>query len=70
MVTVQPEITAQTKAKELFDKAKSEGLILRAFMLIVMDELNILRDLHSLAPRTKVQLRNAIRNKIDSGAAD
>ena len=40
--------------------------ILRAFMLIVLDELNILRGNDGLADRTVAQLRNAIRGKLGS----
>lgn len=36
---------------------------LRRFALIMMDEINILRNEHSLAPRTIAQLKNAMRNK-------
>ena len=55
---------------DLLDKknAKAEVTdrkVLRAFMLIVMDEINILRDEHGLAPRTADQLSTAIQNRID-----
>ena len=40
--------------------------ILRSFMLIVLDELNILRGNDGLADRTVAQLRNAIRGKLGS----
>lgn len=38
--------------------------ILRAFMLLVLDEVNALRQAAGLQPRTAQQLRNAIRNKL------
>ena len=40
--------------------------VLRAFMLVVLDELNTLRAQHSLAARTTAQLRNAVRAKLGS----
>ncbi len=40
--------------------------ITRAFMLVVLDEINLLRQQHALAERTVSQLRNAIRNKLGS----
>ncbi len=38
--------------------------VLRAFAKLLVTELNILRALHSLPPRTFDQLRTAIRNEI------
>jgi len=40
--------------------------ILRAFMLIVIDELNILRSNDGLADRTTAQLKSAIRSRLGS----
>lgn len=40
--------------------------IIRAFMLIVLDEVNLLRTQHGLSERTVQQLRNAIRDKLGS----
>ncbi len=37
---------------------------LRAFALVVLDEINTLRSQHSLAARTIAQLKNAMRNKL------
>ena len=38
----------------------------RAFALIVMDEINILRGQHGLPLRTAAQLKNALRNRLDT----
>ena len=38
----------------------------RAFALIVMDELNVLRAQHGLADRTPAQLKSAIRARLDT----
>jgi len=38
--------------------------MLKAFAEIIMDELNILRDQHGLAPRTMAQLKTAMKNKL------
>ena len=40
--------------------------IIRAFMLIVLDEVNTLRVAAGLAERTETQLRTAIRNRLGS----
>lgn len=37
----------------------------RAFALVVLDEINLLRAEHALAPRTAAQLKTAVRNKLD-----
>lgn len=44
----------------VFDKT------LKAFALVVLDEINILRGKHSLANRTKSQLNTAVKNKYDT----
>jgi len=46
------------------------GMITRALALVVLDEVNILRSQHALAPRTAAQLKGAIKNKITSKDAD
>lgn len=38
--------------------------VLRAFVTVVLDELNILREAAGLSPRTIEQLRRAIKNKM------
>ena len=40
--------------------------VLKAFALIVLDEINVLRGQHGLAARTPVQLVNAIKGKVDT----
>jgi hypothetical protein len=45
---------------EIYDRIR----ILRAFALVVLDEINILRAQHSLSARTAEQLRTAIKNKL------
>ena len=37
---------------------------LRAFALAMLDEINLLRDQHSLAARTATQLKNAVKAKL------
>ncbi len=66
-----PQLTFRRQAKEALDKQASdtEGLI-RALALVVLDEINILRGQHLMAPRTADQLRNAIKGKITAGDAD
>ena len=36
----------------------------RAFMLVVLDEINVLRSAAALSARTEQQLRTAVRNKL------
>lgn len=60
-------ITAsKADAKVIVDKVDRYGRMLRAFAEVMVDEISILRAQHSLAPRTLVQLRNAINAKIDA----
>jgi len=58
-------------AKAALDDAEERTyLLVRALALVTLDEINLLRGQHSLAPRTATQLRNAIKNKLDNGDAD
>ncbi len=60
---LQAEIDAESeRVRNTFDD--DERRLLRAFAELLVDELNTLRALHSLAPRTPAQLRTAIRNKV------
>lgn len=56
-------LSQKEQAKRDFDAQK----VFVAFAKLLMKELNILRGQHGLAPRTFAQLRNALRNEIDSG---
>ena len=69
-VRSNPALIKRRQAKEYIDEQNHQAQVTRAFRLLVMDELNILRAEHGLAPRTAVQLRNAIKNKITAGDAD
>lgn len=40
--------------------------LMRAFALVMLDEINLLRAQHQLAPRTPQQLKNAVRAKLGS----
>ena len=66
-----PILTLRREAQEALDAQNSriEALI-RAFALVMVDEINLLRTEHSLADRTAAQLRTAIKNKIAAGEAD
>ena len=48
--------------KERYNAEKS----LKALALIVMDEINVLRALHSLSDRTPAQIKTAFNNKVDT----
>lgn len=61
---------AELDAIEAADNDAGDGNYLddprvRAFLTILLDELNLLRQLHGLAPRTPAQARAAIKAKID-----
>ncbi len=57
-------------AKVQFDGFDVSPLVLRAFADVVKGEINTLRALHSLPPRSLAQLRTAIAARIDSGDVD
>ena len=63
-------LTLRKKASDLLDKVNDSEALLRALVLVMVDEINILRAEHSLADRTAVQVRTAIKNKLNSGDAD
>jgi len=54
--TASPQLDAQHTLDDLPIWAK-------ALALVIMDELNILRGQHALAPRTQAQLITAMKNK-------
>ena len=55
-----------TQRDDLADEIEELESYSRAFALIVMDEINILRAQHGLADRTPAQLKNALRNRLDT----
>lgn len=57
------ELANKEDAKQEFDAQK----VLVAFARLLIKELNELRALHGLPDRTFTQLRNAMRNEIDTG---
>ena len=56
-------IAARDAVANGIDALESYG---RAFALVIMDEINILRGQHGLADRTPAQLKSALRNKLDT----
>lgn len=68
----QANIDAATAAAQVLlrkESGKSEfdsRRVLVALAELLVDEFNVLRAIEGLPPRTFAQLRNAIRNKIDS----
>lgn len=58
---------AATDADRTAEKARlTTERVLRAFALVVMDEINLLRAQHGLADRTASRLLNAITAKVDT----
>lgn len=64
-------IRAQALAQFLTSTAPSDKL-LRAVLLVILDEVNVIRALPALAqtPRTVNQFKSAVQTKLNSGAAD
>ena len=65
-VDAQLAADALTKNRESEKTRYDDEKSLEALALIVMDELNILRALHSLPARTPAQIKTAFRNKVDT----
>ncbi len=63
-------LETRSDVKKTIDNGSDEGVRLRAALLVIMEEMNIRRQQPGLADRTVTQLKNAIKSKIDSGAAD
>jgi hypothetical protein len=67
------EITAVLRSaaiRIISTEADGQAKVLRAVLLVIMDELNILRNLHSLPPRIATQIKTAVQQKINSGDSD
>ena len=62
--------TAVTLALRESSKVELNRQHMRAFVEILIDEINALRGQHGLQPRTIQQFKNALNNKIDSGDLD
>jgi len=51
---------------DVSDELDQVEQITRAFALVVLDEINVLRAQHSLTARTISQLKTAVKNKLGS----
>ena len=60
------DAAAAATADKAYAKAENEKRYLKGLVLALLDEINDLRDEHSLAHRTPAQAKTAIENKIDS----
>ncbi len=56
----------QTTRDAVADQMDGVEDVLRAFALVVLDEINTLRAQHLMQPRTIAQLKTAIRGKLGS----
>jgi hypothetical protein len=68
----------ETNEAELFQLAREKAIlpddiydhitrrVLKAFALVVLDEVNLLRSQHGLVERTAAQLRTAVKSKLKS----
>ena len=69
-ITTANNASIRTSAEGDVDAFSVDGVRLRAALLVVMDEINILRATQSLADRTASQLKTAVKGKVSSGDAD
>lgn len=67
---VQGIANTKLAAKDQIIGFADTSLFLRAFISILIEEINTLRALHSLPDRTIAQLKTAIGNRIDDGTID
>ena len=67
---IQEIANTRLNAKDEITGFESSSLFLRAFISILIEEINTLRSQHGLADRTIAQLKTAIRNRIDDGTVD
>lgn len=63
-------LLTQQRTQAVSDLSSANQKLIRALMLAVLDEINTLRTAAGLSARTATQVRTAIINKINSGAAD
>lgn len=73
--TVMPPNQTQLRndaANELNADFSGNAKFIRAVLLVILDEVNTIRTnpALNLTPRTAAQMKTAIQNKINSGAAD
>jgi hypothetical protein len=70
ILSIQPETVLSTNSKTKILSLTNDPTLalLHAVILILIDQLNVLRNLQSLPAITKAQARTAINNKLDAGA--
>jgi hypothetical protein len=66
----QQAVKAREKAITQLTEKQGNGALVRALAVVMLDEINILRQQHGLNTRTKQQLLTAITNKLNAGQAD
>jgi hypothetical protein len=64
------QLTRRRRAKDYLDDPEALEIVLRAIVMLTTDEINILRAEHGKAPRTWLQVKDAIKTKITAGDAD
>lgn len=72
VIVVDPSLSRNDAVTNLVTGTGADAKLMRAILLVILDEINTIRQLPSLAQasRTVNQLRTAVQNKINSGAAD
>jgi len=59
------QTASDTAADRVTNKGHLDVRVAKAFAKLLLDEINILRAQHALAPRTVAQLRTVLENEID-----
>lgn len=62
VIDTAPELTPRTTAK---DEIRRWPISTKAFVEVLLDEINALRALHSLPPRSLSQVVTAVLNEVD-----
>lgn len=64
-------LKSRTSASVILAQSDTDmGQVVRALALVTLDQINVLRSQHSLAAITKLQLLDAVDDKITTGLAD
>lgn len=69
-ILIDADLSLRSSAKSLYDGQDTQGQARRALIKVLIDEINVLRDLHSLPGRTLSQAKSAIQNAISDGSVD
>ena len=63
-------LTIREAGRQIVDTLSEQGVVLRAVVKLMVQEINTLRAQHGLPPRTEAQVKTALKNAIQSGDVD